>query len=179
MAEEALVFLTFKPTDVIFQNGGTSSWALNLNRARKCRFALLSRNAKDKRTPARAPEPHHQGFMVGKISDVTPAPDDPGDWLVEFSEFAEINFDELWKGDRNPVRYAKVEDLEKEFNFRFDKLDWQPMPPRGETVEAAIAPPRGRQRSTGVQPLTMADAKAGLALTFGVSPEAVEITIRG
>jgi len=28
-------------------------------------------------------------------------------------------------------------------------------------------------------PLTMAEAKKGLALTFGVKPEAIEITIRG
>jgi hypothetical protein len=29
------------------------------------------------------------------------------------------------------------------------------------------------------RPLTIAEAKAGLAETFGVSPDAIEITIRG
>jgi hypothetical protein len=29
------------------------------------------------------------------------------------------------------------------------------------------------------RPLTMTQAKKGLALTFGVSPDAIEITIRG
>jgi hypothetical protein len=30
-----------------------------------------------------------------------------------------------------------------------------------------------------IRPLTMSDAKKGLALTFGVPPEAIEITVHG
>jgi hypothetical protein len=44
-------------------------------------------------------------------------------------------------------------------------------------------PERKRQVSKsgklGIQPLTMAEAKKGLALMFNVAPEAIEITIRG
>jgi hypothetical protein len=35
------------------------------------------------------------------------------------------------------------------------------------------------KKASGVEPLTMAEAKKGLALTFNVPPEAVEIAIRG
>jgi len=45
-------------------------------------------------------------------------------------------------------------------------------PPRSPRISS-------RRNSTDVGPLTMAEAKTGLALTFGVPPEAIEITIRG
>ena len=37
----------------------------------------------------------------------------------------------------------------------------------------------GQETQTSVKPLTLADAKAGLALTFGVDPDRIEIVIRG
>jgi hypothetical protein len=50
-----------------------------------------------------------------------------------------------------------------------------------EPLNAASEPRRapGRGRKGPVDSLTIAEAKAGLAKTFGVSPDAVEITIRG
>jgi hypothetical protein len=44
---------------------------------------------------------------------------------------------------------------------------------------AALTVPQSQAGQQTVAPLTMADAKKGLALTFGVKPEAIEITIRG
>ena len=41
------------------------------------------------------------------------------------------------------------------------------------------AQPETHQRNGAEQPLTIAEAKKGLAQTFGVSPDAIEITIRG
>ena len=43
-------------------------------------------------------------------------------------------------------------------------------------TEAELPPIRSGEK---VGPLSMSDAKKGLALTFGVAPEAIEITIRG
>ena len=180
MAAEALVVLTFKSVDTLLKQGGTSSWRLDRAHARRCAYAICTRNGKDRR--CEGPEPHHTGFLVGKVLDVVPAPDDDGDFLVEFSEYALIDIPEVWKGDRNPVRYAKIEDLETEFDFRLDALDWQPMPTKPADAAVATAersPPAPPSSPAGVQSLTMADAKKGLALTFGVAPEAIEITIRG
>jgi hypothetical protein len=174
MTKEAIVVLTFKSIDTLLRQGGTSSWKLDRTRARRCAYAVCTRNAEDPRVEG--PEPHHTGFLVGKVLDVVPTPDRDGRFLLQFSEYALINEDEVWQGDRNPVRYAKVEDLK----IDFDALDWQPMPsmPTGmaeATVDSPIAPPS----AVGVHPLTMAEAKRGLALTFGVAPEAIEITVRG
>lgn len=175
MTTEAIVVLTYKSIDTLLRQGGTSSWKLDRARARRCAYAVCTRNAEDSRVEG--PELHHTGFLVGKVLDVAAAPDRDGRYIVQFSEYALINAPEVWKGDRNPVRYAKVEDLD----IPFDTLDWQPMPTK--SAGAAEAPARPSQpppaASAGDRPLTMAEAKKGLALSFGVAPEAIEITIRG
>jgi hypothetical protein len=56
------------------------------------------------------------------------------------------------------------------------KLNWEPMP-KGDDVftTSEVAP----SKTGPVGALTIAEAKAGLALTFGVRPETIEIMIRG
>jgi hypothetical protein len=83
-----------------------------------------------------------------------------------------VNIPDVWKGDRNPVRYSSTDEV----GIDFDKLDWKPMP--DAQAEAPSAPP-SRRGNGEVQPLTMIEAKKGLAVTFGVAPKAIEITIRG
>jgi len=104
---------------------------------------------------------------------VVPSPDHKGRksrYLIQFSEFARLNIPEIWKGDRNPVKYDTLEEL----GIDLSTLRWEPMPASPESTPEVI-PLKG----TDVGPLTMAEAKTGLALTFGVPPEAIEITIRG
>jgi hypothetical protein len=81
-----------------------------------------------------------------------------------------VNIPDAWKGDRNPVKYSTL----KKLGIDLSTLEWAPMPELTEPAPEAKAP----AATTGA-PLTMAEAKRGLALTFGVSPEAIEITIRG
>jgi hypothetical protein len=78
----------------------------------------------------------------------------------------------VWvKGDRNPVKYMSIED----FGIDPAKLAWEPMP---ETDDSADKETTAVAQATGT-PLTIAEAKRGLALTFNIAPSAVEITIRG
>src|ERR1035441_8025593 len=94
-------------------------------------------------------------------------------WLVEFSEFARIDCPGLWDHRRNPVRYTTL----KELGINPSALKWEPMPK--PVLAKQLAGKDTDTRKTGVRPLTMAEAKMGLALTFKVPPEAIEITIRG
>jgi len=48
-----------------------------------------------------------------------------------------------------------------------------------DTTQPVVATPSASNSKPTVGPLTMAEAKKGLALTFNVPPEAIEITIRG
>lgn len=104
--------------------------------------------------------------MVGHIADVVPSDEYAGRWLVVFDRYAEVDVPDAWKGWRNPVRY------EDSAPFDLQGFDYKPMPePDSSTAAPMIA---------GVtKGLTIEQAKRGLAATFGVKPELVEITIRG
>jgi hypothetical protein len=95
--------------------------------------------------------------LVGKVKDVVPSTETPGRWLILISEYASVDFKDQWSG-RNPVAYWKDSDFP---DIDFKALDYQPVEP---------AKPEG---------LTIAAAKAGLAITFNVPETAIEITIRG
>lgn len=162
---KVVVIFTAKSVARILKEGGTSSWRLDRNNARQCEYAILTRNANA--DWVEGPEEHHAAFLVGKIKDVVPSPFTKGRFLIQFSEYAPVSVLEVWKGDRNPVKYA---DSLEEFGIDPDSLTWQAMPEPDDVADEEEAEDEG---------LTIAKAKKGLALAFGVSPEAVEITIRG
>ncbi|MEY9773712.1 hypothetical protein [Sinorhizobium fredii] len=161
MADNVVSVLTFKSVETILEVGGTQSWTLDRARAKACKYAVICRNAHH--AEVEGSEAHGSAFMVGRISDVVPSTDTPGRWLILFSEYALCNVPDQWEG-RNPVRFWTTKDY-KEIDF--DALEFQPMPEAGGT---ASSKPRG---------LTIAEAKEGLSLTFGVDPAAIEIIIRG
>jgi hypothetical protein len=168
--QKIIVVFTAKSTERILREGGTSSWRLDRNHARQCEYVLCSRNANA--DWVEGPEEHHTGFLVGKVKDVVPAPGSRSDdrYLIQFSEFACVDIPGAWKGDRNPVKYSTLE----EFEIDVTNLKWGPMPePSNSNTDSDSA------SSTVGTALTLLDAKKGLALTFGVAPEAIEITIRG
>jgi hypothetical protein len=169
MTYPAVVVLTFKSAERIIQEGGTSAWKLHKGNARRCTYAVCTRN---RYAPeVEGSEQHHSAFLVGKVKDVVVAPGYDDRYLMRFSEYALVDLPEVWKGDRNPVRYSSLDAL----NIDPTQLQWRSMPkqPRLEPPEFPV--------TTGgdVKPLTMAEAKKGLSLTFGVAPESIEITIRG
>src|SRR5437868_1732698 len=110
--DKAIVIFTAKSIESILRHGGTRSWRLDRNNARKCIFAILTRNANA--DWVEGTEPHHSAFLVGKISDVVPTtdPDSEEDrFLIKFSQFARVNVPEVWKGNRNPVWYSSLEEV--------------------------------------------------------------------
>lgn len=144
--------LTYKSVDTILATGGTQSWALDRNRASRCDYVVLCRNAKT-RAPE-GPEPHGTAFLVGKIKDVVPSTETEGRWLILISEYALINEPDEWEG-RNPVAYWSDTD----YNINFKALSYLPLEPSAPG-------------------LTIAEAKAGLAIGLNVPESAVEIVIR-
>ena len=172
---KAVVVFTAKGIERILREGGTSSWRLDRNHARQCVFAVCTRNSYA--DWVEGPEAHHSAFLVGKVKDVVPSPYHEDDrYLIQFSECALVNVPEVWKGDRNPVKYSTLEEL----GIDPSTLKWEQLAESAGAPEAA--PPEAAPKVmplTASAPLTMAEAKKGLALTFGVPAEAIEITIRG
>ena len=96
-------------------------------------------------------------FIVGKISSIEHSPDRENKHVIRISEFAVIDLPDQWPGNRNPVRYTTLEDL----GIDPSKLSFQ------------------KVIVTKSNSLTIAQAKAGLSEHYGVSPDNIEITIKG
>ena len=90
--------------------------------------------------------------------------------MIQISEYALVDYPEKWGEWRNPVKYTTLEEL----GIDPKQLKFKPMPVATKPPRAPAGPDRSK---TGG--LTIAEAKAGLALQFGVPPEAIEIVIKG
>jgi len=157
----AIAVLTRKSLAEMLEVGGSKAWSLDPQRAASCKYLICAAHPmireRERDIPARA------AFLVAKLSGVVPAPGETGRWLLQFHEYAEILVGNYWDGWRNPVRYTNFSELQ----IGLGGLEWV-------SAEEPVGLPLERAKG-----LSIAEAKAGLALTFGVPPKAVEITIRG
>jgi len=177
--EESVVVFTARSPERIVREGGSQAWVLSAARAKQCAWLVCTQNRKHRNHEfSDATETHGSAFLVGKVSGVVKSKEESYDgkqrWLVTISEYALIDVTDFWEHDRNPVRYLSRAELEKK-GIKFNELDFklmmQPAP--------ATSPLARPLLPGGMKPLTIAEARQGLAATFGVKPEAVEITIRG
>jgi hypothetical protein len=167
----AVAVFTANSRDEILEVGGSASWVVAEKQARRREFLVCIRNARG--VDFHDHEPHGTAFLVGRISGLRPYGQDKKGmqrFIIEISEYAAVDYPEAWGEWRNPVKYTTLEEL----GIDLKKLKFKPMPPR--TKDLPPPPPPDRPK-TGA--LTIAAAKAGLALQFGVPPEAIEILIKG
>jgi hypothetical protein len=173
MPTKAVCVFTAKTAPQLLAVGGSAAWKLNRGRALEHEFLVCARNRHTTWGAASSDE-HCAGFLVGKISGVVPA--EEGRWLIQISEYADINVPHVWKGWRFPVRYTSLEGL----GIDESQLHFKPVPEVDATaidLNTAASAEGGDEETT--PGLTIAEAKAGLARMFRVSPDAIEITIRG
>lgn len=166
MTHSAIAIYTGKPTETILEDGGSQAWVLDRKNAQKAEYGVLCFNPYAEWSKGSVE--HGAAFLIGKISGVMPSPIEPERSIVLFDEYAEVNLPDIWGGWRNPIKYTSLEDL----GIDISSLTFQPMPKKANPTATTPS-------LTPAQGLTIEAAKAGLALTFGVKPEAVEITIRG
>jgi hypothetical protein len=175
--KEAIVVFTARSPARIIEEGGSQAWVLNPARAKLCKWLVCTQNRHNPDHEfSDATEPHGAAFLVGKVSGVHQSIEEKAEdrWVIEISDYALVNIPDVWQAWRNPVRYMSLDEL----GIDVATLKFEPMPKkqeeggRDDARPAAAAP-----AAPGV--MTIAEAKKALALTFGVSPDAVEITIRG
>ena len=167
----AIAVFTADSRNEILEIGGSAAWVVAEKQARRREFLICIRNARDVDFPGH--ERHGTAFLVGRISGLKPHGHDRKGmprWIIEISEYALVDYPEKWGEWRNPVKYTTLEEL----GIDLKKLKFQPMPI--PTKVLALPAPPERSKTGG---LTIAEAKAGLALQFGVPPEAIEILIKG
>ena len=171
MPHSAIAVFTANSRGEILEVGGSSSWVVAEKQARRREFLVCIRNAREVDFPGH--EPHGTAFLVGRISGLERNGQDRKGmprWLIKLSDHAEADYPEKWGEWRNPVKYTTLEEL----GIDLKKLKFKPMPAPTKVL-TPLAPPE-RSKTGG---LTIAEAKAGLALQFGVPPEAIEIVIKG
>jgi hypothetical protein len=173
-AEDAIVVFTARSPDRIVREGGSQSWVLNAARAKQCTWLVCTQNRHNADHEfSDATEPHGSAFLLGKISAIRQSQEEgDGDrWQIAISGFARISVPDAWDHGRNPVRYTSLAQL----GIDPSKVKLEPMP----QGDAAPSPAGRNAAGAPVAMLTIAEAKKALAITFGVKPDSVEITIRG
>lgn len=172
--DDTLEVFTAKSDDRILRDGGSASWVLDPVRARQCTWLVCTQNRHNNEEYADGTEPHGSAFLLGRISAIRRPPGEDDRWLIAISEYARINIPNAWRHWRNPVRYTTLAEL----GIDLEGIEWQPVP----EVTAADSETTRSEEPTALRaepPLTIAEAKKRLAVTFGVKPEAIEITVRG
>ena len=165
-SSSAIVVFTGKSLEHILLDGGSQSWVLDRNNARRCGHLVCCRSGVEW---VEGHELRGSAFLIGRIADVVPSTENPARWLVRISEYASVSVPDVWKGWRNPVRYADLAEL----GINIKRLRFHSMSDAGDKPAVESAP---RSATKG---LTIAEAKRGLAKTFGVGEDAIEIMIRG
>lgn len=173
-AEDAIVVFTARSPDRIVREGGSQSWVLNAARAKQCTWLVCTQNRHNADHEfSDATEPHGSAFLLGKISAIRQSQEEGNAdrWQIAISGFARISVPDAWDHGRNPVRYTSLAQL----GIDPSKVKLEPMP------QGDMSPSPAGRTATGapIAMLTIAEAKKALAVTFGVKPDAVEITIRG
>jgi len=176
---DTIVTFTSRPVEEILQTGGSQAWKLRPTNARVMTYLVCARN---QTSECQGSEAHRAGFLIGRITGVVSAPEDPRKrYLIRIGEWAPISVPNLWDFGRNPIHYANLAEL----GIDPKKIEFRPMPEPQGGIRGDMAPPapRGekadRDQGDSLKSLTIAEAKRALAATFGVDVEAIEITIRG
>jgi hypothetical protein len=178
MAEEpkpdTLMVFSGKSLNTMINEGGCGHWVVDQDRARRRGYLIAVRNH---HAPwSEYDVPHGVAWLVATIVDVVPSPEG-GRWIVKLGKYAIVEKQRDWVG-RNPVAYTRLESL----GIDPGTLEWKSFPaPADAQVPAPLVPPQpalGSGDDAIVRPLTFDQAKQGLALSMGVRPEQIEITIR-
>jgi hypothetical protein len=158
--------LTQETADAIIAAGGTEPWTLDRKRASSSDFLMCCRKSGSLHG---GNEEVGAAFLIGKIKDVVPSETSEGRWQITISEYETVEWSNQWNAKKkNPVAYWSTEEFPDQ-NGDPDflaKLDFKPI------KQAQVS------AGTSAQPMSVAQAKAGLAKTFGVDESAIEITIR-
>jgi hypothetical protein len=180
MSDFAVVVFTVEGPDTILSQRGSQFWVLNKGRASECDFVVFVQNRYKSEHKqgvwhmATATEPHGMAFLIARIADIE-RPTDPKErhrWFIRISEFARINISDVWEGWRFPVRYMRLVDLGIDPS-RLQFTTVQGANANGANGKANVA------RPSKMSPMSITEAKRGLAATFGVDEDAIEITVRG
>lgn len=167
-------------------HGGSGHWTATPKNLSKATYLICVRNRRrDHEEWAEEDLPHGQAFVLAKVTGVTEAPrrnpDQKQRYIVLFEEYTEIDVPDAWRkctgGQHFPVAYRSRDDVEAALGLDFDdpSFEWK----RLSDLQASQADHSddAEDTSTSSRPLTVEQAKQGLAAHFGVNPEQIDIHV--
>jgi hypothetical protein len=170
MTDKVLAVFTSRTIERMCAEGGSQAWTFSAVNARTCHWLICVWNARGAYAESGAAHlAHREAFLIAPIDSIDPSPQEPERWIARFHEYARISIPNAWNGQRLPFRYLTLGD----FGIAPENLRFVPT---GPVVNGGAAVPSVRPT---VMPISIESAKLGLAATFNVPPEAIEITIRG
>jgi hypothetical protein len=169
-AASAIAVFTADTVDAVLSNSGSGDWVISPAKASQCRYLVCCR--KQSWSNRRDGVANGAAFLIGIISGLRERAESRNErgqsrYLIEISEFALIDRPGAWKEGRNPVAYKSL----KELGIDVRSLKFKPL--------GVPSNPSNARSTTVPTGMTIVEAKKGLAITFGVKPEDIEITIRG
>jgi hypothetical protein len=177
---KVLVVFTAKGSTRLESEGGTGHWAVSSRSVRDCEYVVCTRNT----DPASVDDfgdlsstPHGAAFLVGKVTGLEKTYFENGRqrYRVVMSEVAEVLVSGFWDGSRIPTRYLSKAEAEAR-GLNFDNLKFRPIN-KASVREAAPAP--SINATTSLPGISINEAKVGLSLRFGVTPDDIDIVVRG
>ncbi|QCO23157.1 hypothetical protein C9E88_016720 (plasmid) [Acinetobacter cumulans] len=167
MKNQCVVVLTARGKSRILKEGGSQAWRLNAHHAGKCSYVVCVQNRN--KSWGQPEAKHHTAFLIGKISSISQSQEEgsQGRWIINISEYADISIPNVWDGNRNPVAYRTLEELNIDLeNLQFNKLEQEP-----NVLEQANKPKEELEK------ISIPEAKRLLANYFDVPQENISITI--
>ena len=167
MKNQCVVILTARGKSRILKEGGSQAWRLNAHHAGKCSYVVCVQNRN--KSWGQPEAKHHTAFLIGKISSISQSQEEgsQGRWIINISEYADISIPNVWDGNRNPVAYRTLEELNIDLeNLQFNKLEQEP-----NVLEQANKPKEELEK------ISIPEAKRLLANYFDVPQENISITI--
>lgn len=150
--ENTVLTYTHNDLEYIKSKGCDDSWVLNQNRAGSCEYLVCCHSQGANKRNA---------FLVGLISRIRHVEEKR--WAIHISKYASIDIPNIWKGWQNPVHYTTLKELGIEPSvLKFEKIEQE------EKTEIQEIPP-----------LSIKQAKEGISKKFNISPDQIEIVIKG
>ena len=164
MADTVMVY-TSRQREQVFEDGGSGDWSANAAKVVSCTYIVLVKSDTYANEFAKNDILVGSAFLIGKVAGTREAQEGRR-LVITFSEYAEINLPGAWPGNRNPVAYLNIRDLEERYqDFSLAQLTWHPFPfEKVKEVDTVV-------------PLTLAEAKLGLAKALKIDPSQIEIRI--
>jgi hypothetical protein len=155
---EIIRVFTSSSLEEILEEGGSGWWKINEAHASKCKYIICIQNNNGPRKSIGKKgtyAPQNTGFIIGEISKII-KDDKSGRKLICFNKYAEIDINDMKLENRNPVSYISS----TEINFDIDTLEFKDIP------------------KNSFKPLTIEEAKEGLALKYNLDISRITIEIK-